>query len=249
MIDLLLLGSGGWIPTSARATCSALIRSNDHAILIDAGTGIGRLVEEPSLLRGSKHLDIILTHFHLDHVVGLGYLPALDLAERARLIGPGTLLYGTPTTEILARLIAPPLFGSELEEVVAGVDEINDPALPLGPCALQFRVQERHTDPTLAIRIGDELTYCTDTAYDEGNVEFARGSRILAHEAWCTEDDPRDLDTHSSARQAADIARNAGVGELVLIHIRPGADESRLTEEANSAFAPVRAGRDLMALG
>jgi hypothetical protein len=38
------------------------------------------------------------------------------------------------------------------------------------------------------------------------------------------------------------------VERLVLIHIRPGADEERLLEEARSVFAPAELGSDLLAL-
>ena len=74
---LRILGAGGWIPTATHATCSALLRSGDAAVLIDAGTGIERLVADRSLLEGVETLDLVLTHFHLDHVVGLGYMPGL----------------------------------------------------------------------------------------------------------------------------------------------------------------------------
>ena len=216
-----LLGSGGWIPTPSRATCSALLREGDHALVIDAGTGISHLVTTPDLLEGVRTIDIVLTHFHLDHVVGLAYLPALSLSEPPRVHGPGAWLYSTPTAEILARLIAPPLF-VDLAAITSRVGEIGADGLALGPFEVRTRVQRRHTDPTLAFRIGDELTYCTDTAYDEDNAKFAAGSRVLAHEAWWTQDAPREEASHSAAGQAARIALDAGVERLAMIHVRPG---------------------------
>jgi ribonuclease BN (tRNA processing enzyme) len=246
--EVVLLGSGGWIPTSRRATCSALIRAGEHALVIDAGTGLARMVEDPGLLDGVREIDIVLTHFHLDHVVGLAYLPALPLPQPPRIQGPGKWLYGAPTAEILARVISPPLFAVGLETMAAGVGEVPPDGLSLGPLRLRARVQRHHNHPTLALRVDDELTYCTDTSYDHANVQFARGSRILAHEAWYTEDAPRDQATHSSAREAAITARDAGVEALALIHIRPGADEDRLAEEARSAFKRAVVGSDLLRL-
>jgi ribonuclease BN (tRNA processing enzyme) len=243
----LLLGSGGWIPTSSRATCSALVRNGDHAVAIDAGTGVSRLVENPGLLDGVRRMDIVLTHFHLDHVVGLAYLPALSLPEAPQVHGPGAWLYGTSTAEILARLIGPPLFVA-LDAITTAVQEIPEDGLSLDSIELRARVQERHNEPTVALRIGDELSYCTDTAYDEANAEFARGTRVLAHEAWYTEDAPRQAATHSSARAAARIARDAAVDRLALIHIRPDADERRLAEEARSIFQAAAVGSDLLPL-
>jgi ribonuclease Z len=93
------------------------------------------------------------------------------------------------------------------------------------------------------------VTYCTDTAYDEGNVAFAQGSGVLMHEAWYTEDAPREESTHSSAKEAAEVARQAGVERLALIHIRPGADEAVLLEEARSVFDNTVVGSDLRAFG
>src|SRR6185437_13133798 len=47
-----LLGTGGWIPTTRRETCCAFFRAGTHVLLIDAGTGVQRLVERPDLLEG-----------------------------------------------------------------------------------------------------------------------------------------------------------------------------------------------------
>jgi ribonuclease BN (tRNA processing enzyme) len=248
MTEAVLLGSGGWIPTSMRATCSALRRRGDHALVMDAGTGISRLVERPDLLDGVQTLDVVLTHFHLDHVVGLAYLPALPLPHPPRIYGPGQRLHGRSTREILERLIGPPLFAVELEAFVSEVGEIDESGLELGPFDIAARIQSHHNDPTLAFRLDGLVTCCTDTSYDGGNVAFAQGSRVLMHEAWYTEDAPREESTHSSAREAAEIARRAAVERLVLIHIRPGGDEEALLEEARSVFENSVLGSDLLAL-
>ena len=243
-----LIASGGWIPTSERETCCLLARDGDHALIIDAGTGIATLVEHPELLEGVRQVDILLTHFHLDHVIGLAYLPGLALDARPRLFGPGSELYGRPTEEILGRLIGPPLFGAEVSDLLDSCGELREGTQQLDGFAITCRAQRRHPDPTLAIRLGDELAYCTDTAVDEGNVEFARGTRVLAHEAWCTEEAPADKAGHSSAREAATIALRAGVRSLVLIHVNPLGDPAALEREAAAVFAAVAVGRDLLAL-
>lgn len=217
--------------------------------MLDAGTGLARLVEDSELLAGVMTLDVVLTHFHLDHVVGLAYLPALQGLERLRIFGPGEWLYGTPSAAVLDRLTAPPFFAVQLSSAVSAIEEISEPGLALGELELRVRPQRRHSDPTLALRVGDELAYCTDTAYDEENVEFAGGARILAHEAWWTEGAPREESTHSSARQAALVARDAGVEQLVMIHVRPGADEAALEAEARQVFEGATVGSDLLRVG
>ena len=249
MDTALLLGSGGWIPFGSRATCCAMARSGDHALVLDAGSGLGRLVEAPDLLAGVRTMDIVLTHFHLDHVVGLAYLPALPLPAPPRIHGPGEWLYGASTGELLGRLVGHPFFAVDLDAIVSGVEEVDEAGVRLGAFDVSVRVQERHNDPTLAVRIGDELAYCTDTSYDPGNEEFASGVAVLLHEAWYTEDAPREEATHSSAREAARVAAAAGAGRLVLIHVRPGADEEALLREARDGFEHSDVGTDLLPIG
>src|SRR5580704_4072393 len=106
---LTILGGGGWFPAHGRHTACALLRMGDEAIMIDAGTGVSRLIERPELLDGVETLDIVLTHFHLDHVVGLAYLPAIGLCTQTTVWGPGKLLYDRPTFDLLARLTHEPI--------------------------------------------------------------------------------------------------------------------------------------------
>jgi ribonuclease BN (tRNA processing enzyme) len=242
----LLLGSGGWIPTSRRETCCAYLRQEDHVLLIDAGTGVQRLVEEPGLLEGIGQLDIVLTHFHLDHVAGLSYLPALRLAPTVW--GAGEALAGTPTTEILGRLFGSPLFGATLDGITGAVHEVPAGPFEVGPFAISTRIQRLHNDPTLALRIGDALTYCTDTAADPGNIGFAEGTTMLLHEAWYAEASTDDR-THSAAGQAGRIAREAGVGRLVLIHVNPlQRIDDELARAASVEFPDALVGTDLARL-
>jgi ribonuclease BN (tRNA processing enzyme) len=243
-----LVASGGWIPTPERETCCLLARDGDRGLLIDAGTGLANLVQRPDLLEGVRQLDIALTHFHLDHVVGLAYLPGLGLARRPRLFGPGAALYGQPTCEVLGRLVGRPLFGAELADLVEACGELEHGPQELGGFAVACRAQDRHNDPTFAMRLGDELTYCTDTAFDPGNVEFARGTRVLAHEAWCTDATPADKAGHSSAAEAATVAQQAGAQSLVLIHVNPLGDPVALQREAESIFKNAAVGTDLLEL-
>jgi ribonuclease BN (tRNA processing enzyme) len=242
---LVLLGSGGWIPTSRRETCCAYLRNGDAVLLIDAGTGVQRLVEHPDLLEGVGRLDIVLTHFHLDHVAGLSYLPALPL--RPALWGPGELLTGTATALILDRLFGSPLFAATLEEL-ADVQDLPSGDTQVGPFPVATRVQRLHTDPTLALRIGDDLTYCTDTASDPDNAAFARASRLLLHEAWYAQPETDDQ-THSAAGEAGRIAAAAEVERLVLIHVSPlSPSDEELARAAQAEFPRSSVGQDLASL-
>ena len=218
---LRILGGGGWFPGHDRHTACAILRDADSAIIIDAGTGVARLIEQPELLDGTTRVDILLTHFHLDHIAGLAYLPALGLCEHTTIWGPGQLLYGIPTRELLAHVSKQPFHPVPLEQQDIDVRDLASGEVELGGVPITSRRQERHSAPTLGFRFGDILTWITDTAYDPDSARFAEGSELLAHEAWFTEHSPRNPEIHSSAAQAAEVAQRAVVERLVLTHLPP----------------------------
>jgi ribonuclease BN (tRNA processing enzyme) len=218
---LIILGAGGWLPAHDRQTASALLRDGDSAIMIDAGTGVGRLIERPELLAGVERLDIVLSHFHLDHVAGLAYLPALGVCDHTTVWGPGQALYGTPTRTVIDRLSHEPFHPLPLEEQDIEVRDLPAEEIELAGMRIHMRRQNRHSAPSLGFRFGDMFTWITDTAYDEESARFSAGCRMLAHEAWFTTVRPRNADIHSSAGQAAQVAAEAGIERLVLIHLPP----------------------------
>ena len=213
--------------------------------MIDAGTGVGRVVERPELLAGVQRLDIVLTHFHLDHIVGLAYLPALGVCEHTTVWGPGQALYGTPTRTVLSNVSHEPLHPVPLEEQRIEVRDLPERELELAGIRTSMRRQTRHSAPSLGMRFGDELAWITDTAYDPESARFADGCEILAHEAWCTSTRVRNPEIHSSAAQAADIAARAGSQRLLLIHLPPFDHSVEAIErEARAAFPQALAADD-----
>lgn len=218
---LTILGGGGWLPAYGRHTACALLRDGETAVMIDAGTGVSRAIEHPELFEGLRRLDILLTHFHLDHIAGLAYLPALGLCEDTTIWGPGRLLYGRSTAELLDRVSREPFHPVPLESQDISVDDLPDGAIQLAGRRVTVRRQDRHSAPTLGFRIDDDLTWITDTAYDPGSSAFAEGSRLLAHEAWFPSAAPRNEDIHCSALDTARVAQDAQVERLLLIHLPP----------------------------
>jgi ribonuclease Z len=84
-----------------------------------------------------------------------------------------------------------------------------------------------------------KYAYCSDTAYYEKIVPVIEGVDLLYHEAtFSNEDLARAKETyHSSAQQAALIARSARVGKLVLGHFSARyPDETVLLNEAKAIF-------------
>jgi ribonuclease BN (tRNA processing enzyme) len=237
-----LLGSGGWISTAERATTSILVRDGERALVIDAGTGLHRLVTDPALLAGAQTLDVVLTHFHLDHVAGLPYLPALE--RPATVWGPGEWLYGAPTRELLGPLLEPPLSPFSADEL-GRVRELHEGSQTVARFALHTRAQPLHVAPTAGIRIEDALAVATDTGYDEGTAELAAGVAHLLHEAWSSSPAPEGAPWDTTAFGAGRAAAEAGAQQLTLIHLDPRlADHEPILRDAQRAFPCARLGQD-----
>lgn len=246
-MEVRLLGSGGWMPTDRRETACLYLREGADVLVLDAGTGMRRLVTEPELLDGVERLYVALTHFHHDHVFGLVALPALGRLAVREVWAPGRLVAAAPAEEVIGTLLGPPYLARAAADVVGtyvtAIRELEGSA-ELGPFRLELRVQPLHTGPTLALRVNEELVYCTDTASDEENAAFARGARVLLHEAFHPADETGDP-IHSAAGEAARIAAAAGAGRLVLCHVNPLlADDDALLRHATPYFAETVVGRD-----
>jgi ribonuclease BN (tRNA processing enzyme) len=243
--SLVILGGGGWFPAHGRHTACAILRNGEHALMIDAGTGVGRLVERPDLLEGVTQLDIVLTHFHLDHVAGLAYLPAVGVCQNTTIWAPGRLLYGTASEVLLDQVSHEPFHPVPLEDQDIAVRDLPAEEVELGGIRIGLRRQDRHSAPTLALRFEDTLAWITDTAYDEASASFAAGCTLLAHEAWFTADAPRNETIHASAEQAASVAEDAEAEQLLLMHLPPfDTAVDGLLAEAAVRIAAVRLAGD-----
>jgi len=109
----------------------------------------------------------------------------------------------------------------------------------------------RSVDPSQlvgATRPGRKLVITGDTRPCDATREAAREADLLVHEStFGDEESARAVETgHSTAREAATLARDAGVRRLVLTHLsaRYTRDVSDLEREARSVFPHTTIARD-----
>lgn len=106
-----------------------------------------------------------------------------------------------------------------------------------------------YIDPDGRVYKNEELTldppqprsyaYCTDTVYTESFISYIRGCDILYHEATFAQDKVTDAHEkfHSTAVEAATVARKANVKRLVIGHFSARYDNLQpMLEEARSVF-------------
>ena len=97
----------------------------------------------------------------------------------------------------------------------------------------------KNEDYTLPPHHSYSYAYCSDTAYAEPITEQIRGVDLLYHEATFLEEekDKADETKHSTAKQAAELAKKANVVKLVIGHFSARYKELQpLLEEAHSIF-------------
>jgi ribonuclease Z len=99
-------------------------------------------------------------------------------------------------------------------------------------------------------RTGRTVVITGDTRPCAATADIAQNADLLIHEAtFGDEEAERAVETgHSTAREAAQLARDAGVKRLVLTHIsaRYSRDAIELEREARQAFAETTIGKDGM---
>ena len=244
-----LLGTAGWMPSRHRETTCFASRADDVLFIFDAGTGLRRLgdVEHAHLLEGVRDIHLFLTHYHLDHVCGLAYLPAVLPGRQVTIHAPTASLSGIDPEAALSGLLRRPYNPHDWAELTHLRVEPIGPQSIIAGRTVSVRPQ-KHSDVSVAYRVDDALVVATDTVADPGTADFAAGVGLLLHEAWyCTADvadvvagQPPGYAAHSEAAEVGRLASDAGVGRLVLIHLDPRRSESSyavLVAAARGAFS------------
>lgn len=239
-----VLGSAASHAGEGQACAGHLVQGGGSSVLFDCGNGvIGNLykVMSPSRLDG-----VFITHNHPDHYADIYSLHAL-------------LRYApTGPTDPIPVYMAPSLYERmQLLLSERGSREFRA-AFPLNPLEHGVPVEVGglsvtpllvdHTDPTFALVAradGAAIAYSSDTLPGDRARAMASGADLLLAEATLP-DSYVGGSPHLNAHQAGELASDAGVGMLVLVHVWPSNDREEMLRDAAAAFGgPIHVAREL----
>lgn len=251
MPRLVILGSASAVSNWEHDNTHMVLQSdNGSAVLIDCGSNpIVRL--QRASIHYEQLTDLILTHFHPDHVHGvpilLMHMWQLGRPTPLRIHGLHHCLHRTE--DMMAFFtwdewpnFFPVAFYRLPEREGMLVLDSKDFRITSSPTS-HFNV------PTIGLRIevkasGLVVAYSCDTEPCDNVVRLAEGADLLIHEA--TGSSPGG---HSSAAQAGEVAARAGVKRLYLIHYQVwgGANPNDLIPQAQATYGgPVGLVQDFM---
>lgn len=208
------LGTNGWYDTQTGNTTSVLIETDERYIVLDAGFGFYKVKDLPDK---GKPISLFLSHFHLDHIIGLHTLPLFNFPQ-------GLDIYLPKGGEKILRaflkrpLSTPPLL---LKTKVRFHDITKKMRFPF-----EFEwLRLQHSVPCYGYRFGINGTvaaYCTDTGLCGNLKRLARGADLLMLECAMKPGDRSPNLFHVTPETAAKVAHEAGSKRLALFHFDAG---------------------------
>ncbi len=239
---ILFLGTNGWYATDTGNTTSTLIITENYYIVLDAGDGIYKIDQ---YIEDQKPIIVILSHLHLDHIIGLHSFAKFRFKQNLNLygyIGTGNGIrkiikhpYSSPITELPLNL--------KIHDLQEGTHNIGFPLT----CKLLV-----HADPCLGYRMEIEnkiITYCTDTGVCSNLFELAKDADLLITECSYKEGQEDWGWPHLKPKEAAEVAVKSNVKKLILTHFDASTyktirERKKAEDEAKKIFKNTIAASD-----
>ena len=241
-----LLGVRGSIPVSGEAyqgygcaTTCYLIELEGEIILVDAGNGI---LNYPHELLDRPVITMLLTHPHMDHLIGLPMYQYL-FRKGATLHLYAAVRGGMDAKSQVNALLAPPLWPIGVGSLPAALICRTLPeSVPVNGVLVEW-MEGEHPGGVAIFRItggGKRIVIATDCTINDNNrtalTKFAEGCDLLLCDGQYSEEEWPAHATfgHSTWTSAASLARDAGAKQTRIVHHDPAHNDAFLDDSAAS---------------
>ena len=229
-------------------TTSLLVEGKSgEKIIIDAGTGLRDLGRKVTDEPPDSALLLLMTHYHLDHVIGLpSFFPLYD--KQCRITAAAPIQEGRSVQEVLSRIFDEPFWPLQVDTLPARFDFLTLSSGPLRWGELEIRwAPLHHPGGATAYRIDEPATnasfvFATDVEWNEST-----DAEKEAFIKLCADPAPPDLlvfdgqysddnyDTyrgwgHGPWQTAAAVAGAVKANRLLITHHDPANDDNYLAE-------------------
>ena len=240
-----ILGARGSVPRAGspfskyggNTTC-VLVELADELILLDAGSG---MMELPSSLElGKDHAALLLTHVHVDHLLGLPLCPLMmDPDFRMDIYVKQRNSLDSETQ--LNLLISPPLWPVRISQLPAGTVMHELPErLQIGSVSVET-MEGIHPDGVTVFKLsaeGHSVVFASDCTLTDAIfsllTEFARDCDLLLCDGQYSDEewDSHCSFGHSTWRRAAALGCACGAKKVRIIHHDPAHTDDMLDAAA-----------------
>jgi len=233
------------------------VRCGAQRIVLDAGTGLRNLGNALVRTGEPQSLTLLLSHFHWDHIQGLPFfVPAYMPQTKLAIVGASDGRHSL--RDKLSRQMTEPHFPVQLDDLSAQLtyrEARPAQVLELGDVRIKV-ARLNHPGGVFAYRVeheGTSLVYATDTEHyacvDPALKALAEGADVLIYDAQYT---PEEYQSkvgwgHSTYVAGAEVAKSAGVKQLVLYHHDPQRTDDgvvAIEHAASALFSSTIAARE-----